>query len=411
MGDAYPHLREQAGEIERVVRQEEERFSETLARGLRVFDELAGKPDVSAEDAFTLAATYGFPIELTQELAEERGQPVDVDGFRDQMEQHREVSRAGGETTTQQAAAQLVEAGRTQSEFVGYAKTTVLTAIVEAAAAGGTRQFVKLEQSPFYAASGGQVSDSGYVAVDGEEQRLQVAEVLKFGDDQVLVLGPPAPPPLEAGARVEATVNWSDRFPTQANHTATHLLHAALREVLGDHVKQAGSAVRPDKLRFDFSHTQPLTPEEKTRVERIVNEKVFEAIPVRTFVTPIAEARRLGAMALFGEKYGDEVRVVEIDGFSRELCGGTHVRSTAEIGPFAILSEGSVGSGARRIEAVTAGEAWAYLHARSRELDDVRTELERVRREAKRPQKVEREVDVEPEVVVVGGVNVIAQSV
>jgi alanyl-tRNA synthetase len=155
--------------------------------------------------------------------------------------------------------------------------------------------------------------------------------------------------------------------------------------VLGDHVKQAGSAVRPDKLRFDFTHHRQLTPEERDRVERIVNEKVFEAIPVRTFVTPIEEARKLGAMMLFGEKYGDEVRVVEIGDYSTELCGGTHVRSTAEIGPFVILGEGSVGSGARRIEAVTAGEAWTVLEGRSKELEAVRAELEQLRREAKKP--------------------------
>jgi len=172
-----------------------------------------------------------------------------------------------------------------------------------------------------------------------------------------------------------------------ANHTATHLLHAALREVLGDHVKQAGSALRPDKLRFDFSHSQALTADERERVERILNEKVFEAIPVRTFVTPIEEARKLGAMMLFGEKYGQEVRVVEIGGYSRELCGGTHVRSTAEIGPFVILSERAVGSGTRRIEAVTAGEAWSVLEGRSRELEAVLAELEQMRREAKKPKE------------------------
>jgi alanyl-tRNA synthetase len=394
MGDAYPLLREHAADLERVVRGEEAKFSETLARGMKVFDELAGKEAISAEDAFALVATYGFPIELAQELGEERGQPLDLDGFHALMEGHREISRGGGESTTQQAAAELVGPERQVSEFVGYAKTTTLTAVVETAQPEGARQFVKLEQSPFYAASGGQVSDRGYLRADGEEQRLDVADVLKFGDDQVLLIDLAGHAPLEPGTRVEAVVNWSDRFPTMANHTATHLLQAALREVLGDHVKQAGSAVRPDKLRFDFTHERALTAEERDRVERIVNDKVFGAIPVRTFVTPLEEARKLGATMLFGEKYGDEVRVVEIDGFSRELCGGTHVRSTAEIGPFVILSEQSVGSGARRIEAVTSGEAWTILEGRSRELDAVRQELEAARRDARKPRAADQGPDV-----------------
>jgi alanyl-tRNA synthetase len=183
---------------------------------------------------------------------------------------------------------------------------------------------------------------------------------------------------------VRAVVPWKVRFPTMTNHTATHLLHKALQDVLGDHVRQAGSAVRPDKLRFDFTHRQALTQDERERVEEIVNEAVFENRPVRAFLTPIEEARNLGAMMLFGEKYGDVVRVVEVDGFSRELCGGTHVRATAEIGPFAILSEGSVGSGVRRIEAVTSGEAYALLRGRAHEADELRGELEKARKEAKR---------------------------
>jgi alanyl-tRNA synthetase len=394
MGDAYPILREHADDIERIVRAEEERFTETLLRGMKEFEDLAGRDAISADDAFRLAATYGFPIELTQELAEERGQALDIDGFHRLMAEHREVSRAGGESTAQQIATQLIGAEHRDTQFVGYERTSVLTAVVESAPLAGMRQLVKLEQSPFYAASGGQVSDRGYLLVDGEEQKLEVVEVLKFGDDQVLLVELAGHAPLETGTRIEAVVNWSDRFPTMTNHTATHLLHAALRQVLGDHVKQAGSAVRPDKLRFDFSHGQALTAEERDEVERLVNEKVFEAIPVRTFVTPIEEARKLGAMMLFGEKYGEEVRVVEIDGFSRELCGGTHVRSTAEIGPFVILAEQSVGVGARRIEAVTAGEAWTILQGRARELEAVRSELERVRREAKKPREPEQGPDL-----------------
>jgi alanyl-tRNA synthetase len=194
---------------------------------------------------------------------------------------------------------------------------------------------------------------------------------------------------------VRAVVPWSVRFPTMANHTATHLLHKALQDVLGDHVRQAGSAVRPDKLRFDFTHPQALTADERAEVERRVNEKVFENLPVHAFVTPIDEARRLGAMMLFGEKYGEHVRVVEVPGYSRELCGGTHVRSTAEIGPFVVLSESSVGAGARRIEAVTSGEAWALLHGRAEEADELRAELARVRKERKRePAAAAAETDV-----------------
>jgi alanyl-tRNA synthetase len=256
----------------------------------------------------------------------------------------------------------------------------VLTAITAYADLGDGLFQAKLEQSPFYPAGGGQVADTGYLEKDGV--RADLVEALRLDHDQELVFRGEG---FAAGDRVKAVVPWNVRYPTMANHTATHVLHECLREVLGEHVKQAGSAVRPDKLRFDFTHPQALSAVERTEIEQRVNEKVFANLPVRTFETPIAEARKLGAQMLFTEKYGDIVRVVDIDGWSVELCGGTHVRSTAEIGPFAILSEGSVGSGARRIEAVTAGEAFAYLHEQAREADTLRAELERVRKESKQP--------------------------
>jgi alanyl-tRNA synthetase len=394
MRSGYPELDDHRDDIHRILSAEEERFGQTLARGLRLFEEIAEKGgDIAGDDAFRLHDTYGFPLELTQELARERGLGVNDEEFTKLMEQQRQRSRAAGSTGEFQ-----VEGPKT--DFVGYEKTEVLTAISAYLDRGDGTFEVKLHESPFYAAGGGQVSDVGLIAHEDTGAEAKLLEAIRLeADDQVLVFEGSG---FAEGDRVRAVVAWTHRFPTMANHTATHLLHKALQDVLGDHVRQAGSAVRPDKLRFDFTHPEQLTTDERAEIERRVNEKIFEDLPVHTFVTPIEEARKLGAMMLFGEKYGEQVRVVEIPGYSRELCGGTHVRYTAEIGAFVILSEGSVGAGARRIEAVTSGEAYALLHGARLEAEDLRRELESARKEARKPRAdatadftiVERDGDV-----------------
>ena len=350
------------------MRAEEERFRETLERGLREFEELAGAEAISGEDAFRLAATYGFPIELTVELAEERGQAVDVDGYRRAMAEHREISRAGAAFDASGGRA----GGRPPTEFVGYERRTCSRRSAAFDDVGDGRFEAKLERSPFYAEGGGQVSDTGWIEHEETGRAPSLVRADRIGDDQVLTFRGDG---FAAGDRVRAVVPWKVRFPTMANHTATHLLHKALQEVLGDHVRQAGSAVRPDKLRFDFTHGARSRPEEREAVERRVNEKVFENVRLSIYETTLEEARKLGAMMLFGEKYGDVVRVVEIPGYSRELCGGTHVRTTAEIGPFAILSEGrsarACGASrrsppARRTRCCTSAREAEELRARSR---------------------------------------------
>jgi alanyl-tRNA synthetase len=391
LGDAYPELTEHRADIHRVLTAEEERFSETLARGLKLFEEVAGKQAITAKDAFTLAATYGFPIEMTVELAEERGQTVDVDGYSALMAEHREISRAGGEKGELQRAAEFAARAGFKSEFVGFEKTETLSQIGVLEDVGDQMFLAKLRESPFYPAGGGQVSDTGWIESEDGSRRAELREAYRFDDDQVLLFDGSG---FAEGERVRAVVPWAVRFPTMANHTATHLLQKALQEVLGDQVHQAGSAVRPDKLRFDFTHTQALSTDERHEIERRVNEQIFANSPVRTFETPIEEARKLGAMMLFGEKYGDVVRVVEIDGYSRELCGGTHVRWTAEIGAFTILSEGSVGSGARRIEAVTSSEAFAYLHGRVHEADELRAEVAQLKKDSRKPKDAAGGADV-----------------
>src|SRR5689334_3615559 len=379
LASGYPELEEHRDDIHRILSAEEERFGQTLARGIRLFEEVAQRGgDISGEEAFRLHDTYGFPLELTQELARERGLGVNDEEFTKLMERQRERSRAAGST-----AEFTVEGPKT--EFVGYEKTDVLTAISAFHDRGDGTFEVKLHESPFYAAGGGQVSDEGVLIHEESGVEATLREAIRLeGDDQVLVFEGSG---FADGDRVRAVVAWSHRFPTMANHTATHLLHKALQDVLGDHVRQAGSAVRPDKLRFDFTHPQALTAEERAEVERRVNEQIFANVPVHAFVTPIEEARKLGAMMLFGEKYGDQVRVIEIPGYSRELCGGTHVRWTAEIGPFVITSESSVGSGTRRIEALTAGEAYAYLHGKELEAAELRAETESLRKQGTKPAK------------------------
>jgi alanyl-tRNA synthetase len=398
MAPWYPELEEHRATVKDLLRAEEERFSETLERGLKLFEEVAGGDGISGDDAFRLHDTYGFPLELTRELAQERALAIDEDGFKRLMAEQRERSRRGGSVDS---GARFADVPKT--EFAGYEKTDVLTAISAYEDEGDGRFRAKLFESPFYPEGGGQVSDAGYIEHQGTGARAELVQAIRVGDDQELVF---AGEGFAAGDRVHAVVPWASRFPTMANHTATHLLHKALRDALGGHVRQAGSAVRPDKLRFDFTHPAALTAEERAEVERSVNEKVFENLPVRALIVPIDEARKAGAMMLFGEKYGDIVRLVEVDEWSRELCGGTHVRSTAEIGPFVITSEGSVGSGVRRIEAITSGAAYAYLHGRDREAQELQAELERVRKEAKAKPSAKAE-EFEVEVRDVGGNRVL----
>ena len=378
MADAYPELDENRRDVQEYLARRgaalrgDARARHDALRGGR------GK-GVSGEDAFKLHDDVRLPEGAdARARARARARPT--------RRVHAADDGAAGELAGGRPAATRARgvggAPGFRSEFVGYGKTEVLTQIGAFDELGDGLFLAKLRESPFYPDGGGQIADVGYIEKEGGA-RAELREAYRFEDDQVLLLEGSG---FAEGDRVRAVVPWSVRFPTMANHTATHLLHKALQEVLGDHVRQAGSAVRPDKLRFDFTHPQALSHEQRVEIERRVNEKVFENLPVRIFETPLEEARNLGAMMLFGEKYGDVVRVVEVPGYSRELCGGTHVRSTAEIGAFTILSEGSVGSGARRIEALTSGEAFAWLHERARESDELRLELERVRKESKRSQ-------------------------
>jgi alanyl-tRNA synthetase len=406
MGDAYPELHEQRDAIEKWLQAEEESFGRTLEQGTRLLDELivrareSGAEGIAAQDAFTLHDTYGFPFDLTRELAAEQALGVDPEGFETLMERQRARARAaagaaGGAVAgsdPRDRARELAASVATPTRFTGYETEQQHTTVAALAREDG-RYLVKLADSPFYAAGGGQVSDVGVIECEHGDCHARVEGVLRLGDDQALTvvlergeLSPAEP--------VLARVDHAARHATEANHTATHLLHAALRERLGNHVRQAGSYVGPDKLRFDFSHSAALSAEELRDVEDRVNAWILANDPVRPITTTLQEAKRLGAMALFGEKYGDVVRMVQIgDGeYSRELCGGTHVRATAEIGLLRILSETSSAANVRRIEALTGPAAVALLRAHDRWLGEIASTL-RTRPEGAAEAVRERELE------------------
>ena len=399
--DAYPHLAVEYETVMRWVEDEERSFGRTLDRGTELLAEIiarakeAGTSWVDAEDAFRLHDTYGFPYDLTKELLAEEGLAVDDAGFEALMEQQRARARGASEpaTVADRHEAVIEFVGQAPpSRFVGYEQLRTETSVAAVRELDAGALLVKLEESPFYPEGGGQVSDSGRISWNGSE--ASVEDVYRVGDDQAIRV---ARAPLEPGLRVEAAVDRVTRHATMRNHTATHLLHAALRERLGTHVRQAGSAVRPDKLRFDFTHGAPLSPEDVRAIEDRVNEWIKESRPVRALHMERAEAEAMGAMALFGEKYGDWVRVIEVEGVSRELCGGTHVANTAEVGIFAITSEGSSAANVRRIEALTGPAAIDYFRGRSAALTEAgallgsaRDPLEAARRAAARLEELER---------------------
>ena len=377
---AYPDLREKQAYITKVIRTEEENFAKTIDGGMKIFQELLsahkekGETVFSGADAFKLYDTFGFPIDLTAEMVEEEGMEVDRKGFDEMMEEQRVRARKAREALGDLGWAGI-EFGSDMpaTEFVGYDRTReegkILAIVVEGelqeAIASGAEATIVLDKTPFYAEMGGQVGDHGTLTCG--QSVFEVRDVQKNKGGKFLHVGVLKSGELKVGDTVTAAIDAERRKAIMRAHSATHLLDAALRKVLGDHVHQAGSLVEPDRLRFDFTHFEAITPEQLAEIDRLVNDAILEGIPVVTEELPIEEAKKKGAVAMFGEKYGDVVRVVEMGDFSMEFCGGTHLDNTAKAGTFRIKSEGSVASGVRRIEA-TVGKLSLETMNRNQEL-------------------------------------------
>jgi alanyl-tRNA synthetase len=375
MGEAYPELVAAQGRVEQVLKQEEERFAETLEHGMVVLEGAMQKEDrmLDGSTVFKLYDTYGFPLDLTADIARERGFTVDFAGFEAEMEQQRNRARAASRFTMQTAVDYKGQA----TEFHGYDTLRVDAEVLAIYRDGSSVQQVEagddavvvLDRTPFYAESGGQVGDAGQIVSGAaafavaDTQKIQATV---FGHHGRVEAGR-----LAVGDRVTAQVDAKQRHRAAYNHSATHLMHAALREVLGSHVAQRGSLVDAQRTRFDFSHTQQVTPEELAKIEDLVNQEIRRNVPVEARLMKYDDALEAGAMALFGEKYGDEVRVIGMGEFSTELCGGTHVQRSGDIGSFKIVAESGVAAGIRRIEAVTADGALEYARSQERQLGEI----------------------------------------
>ena len=375
--DGYPELEEKKVFINKVLTQEEDKFDKTIDQGLSILADMeasmkeSGKTVLEGKDVFKLYDTYGFPVDLTREILEEKGYSIDEDGFQESMKEQREKARAAREVTNYMGADVTVYESidpSVTSEFVGYdhdeydSEITVLTTeteIVEALTDGQTGTII-VKETPFYATSGGQTADIGLITLG--ENEFEVEDTVKLLGGKIGHVGKVVKGMFKTGDTVHLAIEVRRRRAAGKNHSATHLLQQALRDVLGDHVEQAGSLVTPDRLRFDFTHFTAMTPEEIAKVEEIVNRKINDFLPVSTRIMGIEDAKKTGARALFGEKYGDEVRVISMGDYSCELCGGTHVSNTGTITAFKILSEGGVAAGVRRIEALTGEGVFRYYN-------------------------------------------------
>ncbi len=391
MGNAYPEIASAKDRIAEVIKSEEESFNQTLDRGLEIFEDIAsrvtksGKKEIPGEEVFKLYDTYGFPVDLTNLIAQERGLSIDTPGFEKLMGEQQERSREATRKTfninlsSDENVDELVKGAR--SEFTGY-EGTQNDARVVGLKRVESEHLILLDRTPFYAESGGQVDDTGVIIAG--ESAFKVADLVKVEDKVIHVVDGADETVIKVGNSVTASVDAPRRLEIMRNHSATHLFHAALRKTLGTHVHQAGSLVDPDHLRFDFAHHKKVSAEEIAEIEQIVNQKILERIELTHHRNiPYDDARKMGALAFFGDKYGDRVNVVQFGDFSMEFCGGTHVRNTSEIGVFKIVAESSIASGVRRVEAVTGGGVQKVidsLNARAAEQEREKDELlERVK--------------------------------
>jgi alanyl-tRNA synthetase len=407
MGDAYPELKAGKVQIEKILLQEEEQFAKTLDKGMRLLEQDIADMEgsvISGKTVFTLYDTYGFPVDLTNDIARERGLTIDESGFDSEMQAQRERARAASKFDFDYNKSADIEG---VTEFTGYENlsgaSSVIACLVDgepADAGAGQDAVLVLDHTPFYAESGGQAGDTGFIRSEAGE--FLVSDTQKQGQ-HFIHIGKVVSGKFSRGDKVTCNVDAAKRSATALNHSATHLMHAALRKVLGEHVVQKGSLVNEDRLRFDFAHYEAVSPQQLADIEKLVNEQIRANVEVMTTLTDMETAQSMGAMALFGEKYGDQVRVLSMgqDNFSVELCGGTHVQRTGDIGSFVIISEGGISSGVRRIEAVTGAGAEAYVRSGLGQLGSISgvlkcskdVVLEKVQTQAERLKSLEKEVE------------------